>query len=194
MKTIMLLLTVLMTSQLFAKTVTLDTEKSKIGFSIIKFKIGAPVDGSFQIFKGTGEYDPAKKELSKMMANIESKSIYTANKKRDKHLRDDDFFHVEKYPEVKFVQTGSTKAEKDAVIKGNLTMHGVTRPVELKVVSAQGDDNGVMMEVEGTINRLDFGISWNKALEKSKWKKVLGILGKTVLDENVTLKLKLHAK
>jgi len=105
--------------------------------STIAFKVRHVVGnakGKFTKFSGTIEIDRERLETSSVLAAIQAASIDTANEKRDEHLRTPDFFNVKQYPEITFKsrrvkQTGPNAGE----VAGDLTMHGVTRPVTLKV-------------------------------------------------------------
>ena len=98
-------------------------------------------------------------------------SIDTGNEKRDKHLRSSDFFDVEKYPSLDFQSTRITGVEGNrATLEGKLTIHGVSRPVELDVTFfGEGTDpwgnRRAGFKATITIDGKDFGLTWNKALE-----------------------------
>ena len=98
-------------------------------------------------------------------------SISTNNEQRDTHLRNSDFFEVEKYPELQFKSTKVEKKDSDTfVLQGELTMKGVTKPVKLNVEfnGARKDPWGTERAgflVTGKINRTDWGVSFNSALE-----------------------------
>ncbi|MDA8792214.1 YceI family protein [Bacteriovoracaceae bacterium] len=172
----------------------LDTQESKIGFSIIKFKIGAPVEGNFENIYGEATYDSEKGTISNVTGIVFAPSVNTSQAKRDRHLRNSDFFDVLNTPMIKFENKGETKLDGEVKLKGDFTMRGVTKSLTLNMKVNKRNDKMVELEGEGKINRLDYGVSWNSALEKSDWKKVLGILGKTVLDETVTIKVKFVAR
>src|SRR5262249_50796278 len=135
--------------------------KSSLMFRI-KHIIGYVV-GKFEKFEGAialSEKDDALKSLS---ITIDVGSVNSKQKDRDADLKSDRFFDVAKYPEAKFV---SKSVEKDQV-KGDLTLHGVTKEVTLKYKLYPGikDDAGKVwtgLSLEGTINRKDFGITYNE--------------------------------
>lgn len=90
--------------------------------------------GRFNDFSGTFSYDENKPETSKVEVTINTASIDSNHAERDKHLRSDEFLDVKKFPEAKFVSTGyQEKSDKTGVLSGELTLHGVTRPVTIKV-------------------------------------------------------------
>src|SRR5262245_57072321 len=113
-------------------TWTIDQNHSQVGFSIRHFFSKVP--GTFDKFSGSTVYDPQKPENSSVKAEIDPASINTKNEKRDNHLRSDDFFDVTKFTTLTFVSTKVTAAGENKIkVDGNLTMHGVTKPVTLDV-------------------------------------------------------------
>ena len=90
--------------------------------------------GRFNTFEGKFTYDEKNPSRSKISVTIETASIDSNHAKRDKHLRSDDFLDVKKYPKATFVSTGlKTTGKKTATLKGRLTLHGVTRPIEIDI-------------------------------------------------------------
>lgn len=172
-----------------AASFTFNQDSSTVGFEIIKFKIGSKVAGSFKKFAGTAELDEKKSELSKVVANVEVASIDTADAKRDEHLKSPDFFDTAKQAQMSFVQTGAVAVKPEFDLKGKLTIKGVTKDVTFKMKRSETKENAWVFNGVASINRLDYGVTWNKALEQSDWKSVLGKLGKAVLDDNVDIKL-----
>ena len=128
------------------------------------------VRGRFTDFAGTIVGDPAKPEAATVEFTVKTASIDTAQENRDKHLRSADFFDAEKFPEITFKSTKIKTAGKDKYdVTGNLTMHGVTKAVTLPVTYlgsvGTGKDEKFGFEATTTLNRKDFGIVWNKALD-----------------------------
>jgi polyisoprenoid-binding protein YceI len=123
--------------------------------------------GRFDHFEGTFTYTPDKPKEWTTTAVIQATSINTNSVKRDNHLRAPDFFDVEKYPVLSFQSTeGSTLTS----LKGQLTIHGITRPVvfKLEVLGAGKDPWGnerAYFVATTTINRQDYGVTWSKTLE-----------------------------
>jgi len=120
--------------------------------------------GRFNDFSGKFSYDEAAPEKASVEVNIKTSSVDSNHAERDKHLRSDDFLDVSKFPEAKFVST-SYAPGKDGkgVLKGNLTLHGVTKPLEIDVeFIGAGDDpwGGYRVGFEGTTRfaMADFGI------------------------------------
>ncbi|MBX2974731.1 MAG: polyisoprenoid-binding protein [Ignavibacteriaceae bacterium] len=153
----------------FAQTWNLDRSHSGVKFSVSHMVI-TDVDGSFKEFEVNATPN-SKGELEKVEATIKVESIDTENKDRDNHLRSADFFDAANYPEIKFVSTKIEKKGKNGVkIYGDLTMRGVTKKVVL-----DGKFNGQVKDPWGntkvgytattTVNRFDYGLQWNKAIE-----------------------------
>lgn len=131
------------------------------------------VRGNFRKFEGKIAFDPADPSKTKVEGTIDAASIDTNVEKRDAHLRGKDFFDVEKYPQITFASTKVISVDdktKSGKLEGNLTMHGVTRPVVLDVAFlGEGKDpwgnTRAGFHAGTTINRKDFGLSWNETLE-----------------------------
>ncbi len=148
-----------------------DVAHSHIGFKVRHMMI-SNVKGEFA--KYTVKVQADSKELAKatVEATIDVKSITTGNGKRDDHLRSPDFFDVAKHPTMVFKSKSVKKQGKDKLkVAGDLTIRGVTKPVTLDVSGLVGpikDPWGNMkvgFQATTTINRKDFGLTWNKALE-----------------------------
>jgi len=166
MKFTKLTLTSLLTaSALFAGTYNVDASHSNIGFKVKHLMI-SNVSGKFDKFNGTFDYDEKTKTLTSLTGNIEAASINTENEKRDAHLKSADFFEVKKYPNLTFKLD---KISGDSAF-GKLTIHGITKDVKLdfenngSIVDPWGNTR-VGLALSGKINRKDFGLTWNKALE-----------------------------
>ena len=129
------------------------------------------VRGRFTDFDGAIEFNEAAPEQSTVHFAINATSIDTAEPDRDKHLRSADFFDVENHPQITFRSTRIEKRGGDTYdVTGTLTMHGVTKDVVLPVAHLGkakdpwgGDRLG--FEAETTLNRKEFGLNWNAALE-----------------------------
>jgi polyisoprenoid-binding protein YceI len=154
---------------LAAETYQFDKAHTTVGFQVRH--IFTMVGGKFGDFAGTIEVDRAKPESSSVEFTIQAKSIDTNEPKRDAHLRSADFFDVQNQPTISFKSTSVKANGKDSwLVSGNLTMHGVTKPVTLPVAFlGEGKDpwgNEKMgFEVSLTLNRTDYGLNWNKALD-----------------------------
>jgi len=148
----------------------IDPSHSSVVFKVKHLAISS-VPGRFGDVSGKFSFDPANVGASSAEARISAGSINTMDTKRDDHLRGDDFLNASKFPAITFK---STKVEKvsDTEFKaiGDLTLHGVTKPVTLDVVygGSAKDPWGkerAAFEAKTKINRKDFGLTWSKALE-----------------------------
>ena len=155
-----------------AETWTLDPDHTTSTFEVTHLLV-SKVRGQFGDTTGTIDIDDKDLTKSKVDVVIDAASISTGNDDRDKHLRSEDFFWVEKHPKVTFVSTKVEKAKGKASYKvtGDLTMRGVTKPVTLDV-SYTGQElktpwGSVVRgaSATATINRKDWGILWNKTFD-----------------------------
>jgi polyisoprenoid-binding protein YceI len=146
----------------------IDPAHSSIGFSIRH--VFTKVPGQFTKFSGTVNYDPADPAAASVKVEIDPASIDTRVEMRDNDLRSANFFDVAKFPTMSFQSTKVTKGEGNSLTaEGNLTMHGVTKPVTL-AVTFLGSGPGMRGQTIGfeattKLNRKDFGIVWNKTLD-----------------------------
>ena len=153
----------------WATTYTIDRDHTTIGFKIRH--LFSQVQGTFDQFEGTFTYVPGKPEEWKASAVIQAASIDTRVEKRDTHLRSPDFFDVETYRTLTFTGTKVTDiTPTSAKLQGELTIHGVTKPVILDLaIHGEGKDPWGNIRsgftATTTINRKDFGLTWNQALE-----------------------------
>ncbi len=164
---------------------SLDAAHSKVGFDVTHLMISS-VEGRFNGV--SGEIEMGKKlEDTKITAKVDIKTVSTGNGDRDKHLMSPDFFDAEKFPEMTFVSK-SVSGKADALkIKGDLTMHGVTKAVALegKYIGLANDPYGnvkVAFQAKGKINRKDFGLTWSKMVEAGP-----------VVSDDVVIELKVQA-
>ena len=152
-----------------AETYVIDKNHSDASFRIRHF--ASKVRGRFADFEGTIQADPAKPEASSVTFTIKTASIDTSQPDRDKHLRSADFFDAEKFPEITFKSSKFTPTGKDKYdVTGTLTMHGVSKEVTLPVtyLGTVKDPRGTeraSFEIDTKLNRKDFGITWNRALD-----------------------------
>ena len=154
---------------LAAETFKVDKAHSSADFKIRHLM--SNVTGRFGDFDATIEIDRGNPAASTVEFTIDAASINTANDNRDKHLRSADFFDVEQYPTIAFKSTKIEPAGKDRYnVTGNLTMRGVTKVVTLPVAflgfgkDPWGNERAGF-EIETTLDRKDYGITWNKALD-----------------------------
>jgi len=151
-------------------TWTIDPAHSQVEFAVRHLMI-TKVRGRFTGVKGTLVTDEADSTTSQVDVVIDVSTIDTREPQRDAHLKSPDFFDVEKYPTLTFKSTRVTGAPGDRLtVVGDLTIHGVTREVALDVTSegrAKDPWGGERAGYSATtkINRRDFGLNWNQALE-----------------------------
>lgn len=159
-----------MTSQLSEKTAyAIDAAHSTTEF-IVRHLMISKVRGRFSGVSGTIEFAGEGDVPSAVRATIDATTIDTREPQRDAHLKSSDFFDVEKFPALEFVSTSIEGDRHDFTINGDLTIHGVTRPVALKgSYEGRGPDpwggQRVGYSAATTINRKDFGLTYNAALE-----------------------------
>jgi polyisoprenoid-binding protein YceI len=148
----------------------LDPTHSILGFKIKHLMI-SNVSGSFKNFQAEVETSETDFRTAQINLSAEMESITTNNEQRDAHLRNADFFEVEKFPELKFTSTKITKTDSDTFdLYGELTLKDIARPVKLHV-----EFNGVVKDpwggeragfvITGKINRSEWGINFNGVLE-----------------------------
>jgi polyisoprenoid-binding protein YceI len=151
-------------------TWNIDASHSGVHFSV-RHMVVSKVRGAFDRFQGVFAFDPQNPAASKVSVRIETASIDTREEKRDAHLRSADFFDVEKYPELTFVSANVEKRGGEAYrVTGDLTIHGVTRPVVLEVdyLGVGKDPWGnerIGFQAHTSLRRKDFGLNWNQMLE-----------------------------
>ena len=152
-----------------AETYNFDKAHTNVGFQVRH--IFTMVSGRFTDYAGAIQVDRAKPESSSVEFTIQATSIDTNEPRRDQHLRSADFFDVANFPTITFKSSSVKPNGKDGfLVTGDLTMRGVTKPVTLPVtLLGEGKDpmgNEKMgLETAVTLNRKDFGLVWNRALE-----------------------------
>ena len=149
---------------------TIDPAHTRLGFSA-RHAMVTTVRGSFKEFTGTAHIDAANPSASSVTLTIQAGSIDTGQADRDGHLVSADFFDVENNPTITFVSTKVDKVDDDTwAVTGDLTIKGSTKPVTIafdETGSAQDLFGNVRVGFEGatSINRKDWGLTWNAALE-----------------------------
>jgi polyisoprenoid-binding protein YceI len=148
---------------------TLDVSHSRLGF-VARHAMVTKVRGQFGAFTGTARLDEATPAASKVDLSNDVTSIETGSADRDGHLKSGDFFDAETYPSITFVSTDVSRSGSDWTITGDLTIKDVSKPVTIEFEqtgSAQDPFGNVRVGFEGetTINRKDWGLTWNAALE-----------------------------
>jgi polyisoprenoid-binding protein YceI len=169
-------------------TYEIDTAHSSAQFSVRHLMI-SNVKGEFSKVTGTIVYDPKNLAASKIDAVIDANTISTRDAKRDAHLKSPDFFDTAKYPTLTFKSKEFRNANGKLTIKGDLSLHGVTKEVLLNVDGPTPElkDPWGFTRVGATattkINRKDWGLGWNQALET----------GGVVVGDEVTITLDIEA-
>ena len=150
-----------------------DASHSKLGFAVTHMMV-SETEGKFKIYEGKvsskGDMDFTDANIN---FSVDAASINTDDEKRDGHLKSPDFFDVEKFPKISFVSKTmkAGKVKGTYILTGDLTMHGVTKAVSLTAIGASKivkDPYGMeryAFKVTGAVNRKDFGLTWNAALE-----------------------------
>ena len=171
-----------------ASTWDIDPQHSDVGFKVKHLMI-SNVKGHFDKYTGVVEINDKDITKSKVQVSIDTNSINTNVDKRDQHLRSADFFDVAKFPTMTFVSTQVATAGKDRLkVTGTLTLHGITKEVILDVEgpSAESKDPWGNIRKGATattkINRKDFGLVWNAALET----------GGVVVGDEITITLEIE--
>jgi polyisoprenoid-binding protein YceI len=149
-------------------TYKVDADHSGVGFSIRHFV--SNVSGRFRDFDGVIKYDKANPAASSVEFTVKAASIDTANNDRDEHLRSKDFFDVQKFPTLTFTSTKVVAKDANTLdVTGNLTMHGVTKPVTIPVTllgsvkTPKGEKAG--FETNFKVDRKEYGITWNNVMD-----------------------------
>jgi len=165
----------------------IDPTHTTIGFSVRHAMI-AKVRGRFTDFAGSFTLDGENPANSSAQLTVLLTSVDTQNDDRDNHLRSAEFFDVESFPEMTFISTGVEAKGSDFVVTGELSVHGVTKsvPVKFELVGISQDPWGntrIGFEGEAEINRRDFGLEWNVALDT----------GGVLVSENIKINLDVEA-
>ncbi len=154
----------------FAAEFVIDSAHSAANFSV-KHMMVSNVRGSFSKVTGTANIDEKDITKSTVEAVIDATTVNTNEPKRDEHLRSADFFDTAKYPTITFKSTKVEQAGQGLKVTGNLTLHGVTKPVVLDVegFTSEAKDPWGNTTRGGSattkINRKDFGLGWKSVLE-----------------------------
>ncbi len=169
-------------------TYTIDPTHSRIGF-VARHAMVTKVRGSFNEFDGTGSFDAENPAASRLQLTIQAASIDTRNADRDGHLKSNDFFDMDTYPEITFASTAVEQTDDDEYrVTGDLTIKGVTKPVTIDfeydgtAVDPYGNTR-IGLEGKTTVNRKDWGVNWNAALDA----------GGVLVGEKVTLEFEVSA-
>ena len=169
-------------------TYSIDPTHSRIGF-VARHAMVTKVRGSFNEFEGSGHFDAENPANSHLALIIQANSIDTRNEDRDGHLKSNDFFDMETYPEIKFASTAVEKVDDDNYrVTGDLTIKDVTKPVtvDFEYTGTAVDpyqNQRIGFDGSTTVNRKDWGVNWNTALDT----------GGVLVSEKVTLEFDVSA-
>jgi polyisoprenoid-binding protein YceI len=169
-------------------TYVLDPAHTRIGF-VARHAMVTKIRGQFNAFEGSGVVDASDFTKSTVTVTIQAASIDTRNEQRDAHLRSNDFLAMEEYPQITFTSTGIQRTGPTSVeLTGDLTIRGVTNAVTIpfEFEGAATDPYGnlrVGFEGSVVINRKDYGVTWNVALET----------GGVLVSDKVTLEFEVSA-
>ena len=174
-------------NNVFAQSVyKIDRVHSSIGFAVKHLMIST-TRGEFTDYTGEIQFDPEDLSSFSVDLVIEAKSINTRNEKRDGHLRNTDFFDVEKYPTLKFKGKQLVKNGDGYNLTGDLTIKGVTKEITVPVTISgpiqRKDGEAIGLSGEIIINRQDYGVSWSKIMDK----------GGLMVDNNVKIIIEIEA-
>ncbi|MDR8390045.1 YceI family protein [Aliifodinibius sp. S!AR15-10] len=148
----------------------IDPTHSEVQFKV-KHLVISTVTGSFGSYDGTIEADGDNFENAKATFTADIDSITTNNEDRDQHLKSDDFFNADEYPQLKFESTNFEKVgDGKYKVTGDMTIRDITKQIELEVVHGGTVDDPygqtkAGFEVSGTINRKEFGLTWDAVTE-----------------------------
>ena len=169
-------------------TYTIDPVHSRIGFAA-RHAMVARVHGTFETFRGGGHLDSLDPSRSTLDVVIDMASVSTRHPDRDRHLRSPDFFDTDAHPTATFVSTAVRRSgDESFVITGDLTIKGITRSIAvgLTVAGPVVDPSGALrigLEGSAVINRKDWGITFNAAMEA----------GGVLIGDRITLELEISA-
>jgi polyisoprenoid-binding protein YceI len=169
-------------------TWTLDPAHTRIGF-VARHAMVTKVRGSFNEFEGTAVLDGANPANSHAEVTIKAASIDTRNAQRDEHLRSNDFLAMQEHPEITFTSTGVRQVDDTTFeLTGDLAIRGVTNSVTIPFTfegAAKDPFGNLRAGFEGSVavNRKDWGVSWNAALEG----------GGVLVSDRVTLEFEISA-
>lgn len=162
---------ILISSSVFAQTAwTVDKSHSKVGFSVSHMVI-TDVDGYFKEYDAQITTNGDDISKAKVEFTINTGSIFTDNEKRDGHLKSDDFFNAEKYPQIIFRGKSMKKiSDKEYKLVGDFTIRDVTKQIELDVkyngtVKDSYGNTKAGFKVTGEIDRFDYNLKWDKVIE-----------------------------
>ena len=167
-------------------TWNVDASHSNVKFAV-RHLVVSTMEGTFKVYSGSVK--ASKEDFSDAQIDfaIDVNSINTDNTDRDNHLKSDDFFNAEKFPQMTFKSTSFKKKGKKYILEGNLTIRDVTKPMKFSVeyggtVKDPWGNTKAGFKVFGIINRYDYNLKWSAATEA----------GQAVVDQNVMIMLNLE--
>lgn len=168
-------------------TYVLDPAHSQVGF-VARHALVTKVRGRFAVYSGSATLDGANPYASNLSVEVDAASVDTNSDGRDGHLKSADFFDVATHPRISFVSTGIDLDGDTALVNGDLTIKGVTRPVTIPFEyqgSAKDPFGNERIGFEGAVvvDRREWGLTWNAALEA----------GGVLVSEKVTLEFEVSA-
>ncbi len=175
MKLFLSLITLFSVSLISAQQYKPVNDKSDVKFTIKNF--GINTNGSFSGLKGTISFDPSKLSAASFNVTLDAPSINTGIDMRDKHLKEEEYFNVEKYSTISFVSTALKLIDNGYTMNGTLTIKGVSKNISFPFTSIQQND-GMLFTGSFNINRKDFNVGGSSA----------------VLGNNVDISLKVFAQ
>lgn len=174
---------------LFAATFEINKDHSRISYKI-PYMTFSESEGSFTDYLGIIEFDQEKKELKAIKAQIQVASIDTQDKKRDAHLKKSDFFYIDKFPVISFDSKKIKRIDSQQFdVEGLLEIRGKRKTIHI-IIEFKGEKrdhvgkNSLFFKAVTKINRRDFGITWNKSLDKTEY----------LLGDEVTINLVIQAQ
>lgn len=191
MRILSLIIFFLFISPVFSKTYLVNSDHSYVKFQIGYMKV-SKVYGSFKKFKGAFDFDENSLLVSQVEFEIDSNSLDTNDSKRDQHLRESDFFYVNKFPHISF-KLGEAKLSLNSPkkIEGKMFFKGKTYPLQFKAIYKglqedpwNKDKHSFFLTAETSLNRKDLGLTWNKKMDRGGW----------VLGEEVIVSLTIEAQ
>lgn len=150
----------------------IDPDHSVAAFRVRHMMV-AYVRGQFNKLSGSARFDPAAPSTLSLEVSIAAAGLYTGISQRDEHLKSPDFFEVETHPAISFKSSGYTAAGTGGKLVGDLTIHGVTKPATLAVTLTGplvgpadfGGETVLGLTATATVNREDFGMTWNVPMD-----------------------------
>ncbi len=175
MKTFKILVFILLTNSIMAQNFIANNEKSKIGF-VIK-NIGLNVNGIFSGLQGKVLFDTKNLDKSEIDVSVNSNSVNTDNNARDKHLRQSDYFDVEKFPLITFKSTKIEPATRlnRYNVEGNLTIKGISKLIKFELITTEKENN-LELKCNFEVNRRTFKVGGNSLVLSDNVKMNLNII------------------